>query len=168
MVYIRFRGCGLYLYLDTDTNQPPNDYDPVTLNSFPKDPYAGDQDACHTASNKEYELRRSGVNPNSYFNIYPSPGDSAKVIYIQNKDRATACPDRSFLQWTEENCAVTKNTIKSIYNAGDLYSWTDPTMAKINLVGPLQASKWLLQFPTQDAYYGCGGSYSQNMRVAPY
>jgi hypothetical protein len=58
---------------------------------------AGDKDSCHTAKGIEYELRRTSFQYNIFFNIYPSPGDGPTVIFIEGKDRRTACPDRSFL-----------------------------------------------------------------------
>lgn len=119
---------------------------------MPKDPSGGDGDVCHTVFNEEYELRRTGTQYNVYFNIYPSPADGNRVIYIQGRDRRTACLDRSFLQWTEEACAVTKNVNDPTYNISELYEPTEPTLAHINLVGPLQASKWIIEFPSSDIY----------------
>ena len=167
-MWLRFRGCGLFLYLDTDSNLPAYDFDPATLKPIAKDPLAGDGDACRTAFNLEYELRRSAFQVNSYFNIYPSPGDGERVIFIQNRDRQTACPDRSFLQWSEAHCAVTKNLVKHTYNVSELYQPEIPTLAKVDLVGPLQASKWKIQFPTSDVFANCGGLSVQNMRIAPF
>jgi len=77
------------------------------------------------------------------FIIYPSPGDPADVIFIQGKTRRTECLDRSFLQWTEENCAKSYNQIDGTTVSSSLFYRSDePWLAKINLVGPLQASKF--------------------------
>lgn len=95
-VQIRFRGCTIYLYLDTDTNKPTDDL----ANGIPKNSTAGDGDPCNTAFNVDYRLRR-GSSTGVFFNIYPVPGENNTVIYIQGADRRTACLDRSFLQWTE-------------------------------------------------------------------
>jgi hypothetical protein len=77
------------------------------------------------------------------FIIYPSPGDPADVIFIQGKTRRTECLDRSFLQWTEENCAKSYNQIDGTTVPSSLWYRSDePWLAKINLVGPLQASKF--------------------------
>jgi len=82
-VTIKVRGCGAYFVLDTDFNLPNADF---TFSNFyvtyPKDPNAGDLDPCRTASNIEYELRRSTINNNIYFNIYPSAGDGPYIIFI--------------------------------------------------------------------------------------
>jgi hypothetical protein len=127
--------------LGTDTNLPSFDVDPVTFVSFPKNSSAGDGDLCHTANNVDYELRRSSSVGNT-FNIYPSPGDPVDVIFIEGADRRVACPDRAFLQWTEENCAKSVNDIDASISSSLLYQTVEPTMAKINLVDALQASKF--------------------------
>ena len=167
-VYIKFRGCFLYLYLDTDFNNPNFDVNPSTLATFAKNPDAGDGDPCRTETNVEYQLRRGPTNQQVLFNIYPSPGDAANVIYIQGRDRRSACLDRSFLQWNEKNCSKTKNLIKPSYNILDLYIASQPTLAKVDLVGPLQASKWELVKFDGDNFYDCGALAAKNMRIAPY
>jgi len=151
-VQIFFRGCGNYLILDTDTNFPPSDYLPYPpFTAFPKGPAGGDGNQCNTIYNVDYELRRSSINPQVYFNIYPVPGASPYVIYIEGVDRRTACPERAFLQWTEENCARSNNNVDGVLtDLSVLYQITEPTMAKINLVGPLQASKFEIKFSTSD------------------
>lgn len=127
--------------LETDTNIPLYDVDPVTFDNFLKDPTAGDGDACRTRDNVEYELRRFSADGNT-FNVYPSPGDPIDVIYIEGADRRDACPDRAFLQWTEDNCAVSVNDFNSAVDPSEMYQPSEPTMAKINLVDAFTASKF--------------------------
>ena len=76
------------------------------------------------------------MNQNNFFNIYPSPGDGPHVIYIQGVDRKTDCIDRSFLQWTEENCAKSNN-LYGVADAADLYISDEPSLAKLNLVSDI-------------------------------
>ena len=116
------------------------------------------------AFNVDYELRRSSNNPQTYFNIYPVPGATPYVIYIEGVDRRRDCPDRAFLQWTEENCANSNNNVDGVLtDPSVLYQVSEPTMAKINLVGPLQASKFEIKFSTSDK---CG--FRSVFRIGAY
>jgi hypothetical protein len=70
--------------LDTDYNLPDTDFafSNGVVSFFDKDPSAGNDDPCQTASNVEYELRRTSTDYGIYFNIYPSAGDGPYVIFI--------------------------------------------------------------------------------------
>lgn len=131
---------------------------------IPKNPGGDNGDKCDTVYNVDYELRRSPANESNFFNIYPVPGESPYVIYIEGVDRRTACPDRAFLQWTEESCAKSNNNVDGVVDPSLYYIPTEPTMAKINLVGPTEASKFIIKFSTTES---CG-LLAKIFRIAAY
>jgi hypothetical protein len=148
VVGMKFRGCPTFMHLDTDTNYPTDYFqDPIIYTVFNAENKVVDSDPCSNKNGDEYQLRRLGtysMEPQSFI-IYPSPGDPGDVIYIQGKSRRTACLDRSFFQWTEANCARSWNYVDGPVADNLLYRTDEPYLAKINLVGPLQASKFIIQ-----------------------
>lgn len=98
---IQFISCSNYVILDTDYNLPPYD-------SFLKEYKQVAGDPCSDSHDNDYGLRQvsAPVNPFAFFNIFPAAGEAANVVYIQGISRKEYCPERSFLQWTEESCQL--------------------------------------------------------------
>ena len=70
------------------------------------------------------------------------------------------------MQWTEANCAKSHNNLNGLYTGTDKYLSNDPSLAKLNLVGPLQASKFEIKLVTGDIWPN--NCFAKSMRIAPW
>jgi len=141
--------------------------------ALPKDPAAGDGNQCRNIYNVEYMLRKYGTTAEdaSRFYIYPAkPGSptvtDVNLVYIQGADRATACPEASFLAWSETNCGRSNNVIDGTVSASLYYMSDSPFLAKIDLVGPLQATRFKLTHVPGDSFNSCTPTGTmRNLRI---
>jgi len=166
-IFFGFAACEVYMTLETDSTYPAYDYRMQTVK-------VSDDDPCSDAIGREYELRRmySPPLPNkdtqnlATFSLYPVIGTLASdnIYWIAGYERETACPSRSYWQWSEEECAKV--------NTANAYLPEYPGIAHIALTNFQNASKWHIGYQQISNCPGSpilpSGSFYYYMYCEPY